>query len=563
MAYLHILKGANAQQSIALEKDRTLLGRNATCDIVFPANDFAVSREHACIVQADGRFYVEDLGSRNGTFLNNQQITARAPLADNDQIRICDFLYSFHQTMPPVRPPIFSEPQPEPPEELEELSVEASVSNSSHVFLDQPNEKLRALIDISNNLSKTLELDPLLPKIVDSLFQLFKQADRGFIILREQVTEKEKTIDRLIPKVIKTRRAQDETSASYSRAIVRECLKTVQALLSDDASQDKRFNMSQSIADFRIRSVMCAPLWNQEDNKAFGVIQVDTQDRSKRFTQEDLNLLMAVANQASTALENARLHEDLLARDRFERDLALAQEVQLSFLPTQTPVVPGYEFFRHYEPAQEVGGDYYGFIPLVNQHKGWSILLGDVAGKGVPAALLMAKLSSDARFCLLSESDPGQAISALNDLLYQNTSQMDRFVTLAGAVLDPVQHSVVFVNAGHPTPLVYRRATGKLEDATLRDVINLPLGVAEGIQYGSRQLQLEPGDAVMMFSDGVTEAMDKNNNQLQFQAFHQALKDGALSPQALGDKIVKLVRQHAAGRSQHDDITLVCFGRTA
>jgi sigma-B regulation protein RsbU (phosphoserine phosphatase) len=560
MAYLQVLKGANAQQSIALEKDRTLLGRNATCDIVFPANDFAVSREHACIVRTDGKFFVEDLGSRNGTFLNNQQITARVPLADSDQIRICDFLYSFHQTLPPQPPPIPDDLFDGEPEELS--GVEASVSNSSQVFLDQPNEKLRALIDISNNLSKTLELDPLLPKIVDSLFQLFKQADRGFIILREQVTEKDKTIDRLIPKVIKTRRTQDETSASYSRAIVRECLKTVQAFLSDDASQDKRFNMSQSIADFRIRSVMCAPLWTQEDNKAFGVIQVDTQDRTKRFTQEDLNLLMAVANQASTALENARMHENLLARDRLERDLALAQEVQLSFLPTKTPVVPGYEFFRHYEPAQEVGGDYYGFIPLANQQKGWAILLGDVAGKGVPAALLMAKLSSDARFCLLSEPDAGKAISALNELLYQNTSQMDRFVTLAGAVLDPVQHKVIFVNAGHPTPLVYRRATGKLEDATQRDVINLPLGVAEGIVYGSRQLELDPGDAVLMFSDGVTEAMDKNNNQLQFQAFHAALKEGGLPPQALGDRIVKLVRQHAAGRSQHDDITLVCFGRT-
>jgi serine phosphatase RsbU (regulator of sigma subunit) len=561
MAYLHILKGANAQQSIALEKDRTLLGRNATCDIVFPANDFAVSREHACIVRADGRFYVEDLGSRNGTFLNNQQITARVPLSDNDQIRICDFLYSFHQTLPLARATLAPEPPPEP-EDAEELSVEASVSNSSHVFLDQPNEKLRALIDISNNLSKTLELDPLLPKIVDSLFQLFKQADRGFIILRDQIMEKEKTVERLIPKVIKTRRAQDETSASYSRAIVRECLKTVQAFLSDDASQDKRFNMSQSIADFRIRSVMCAPLWTQEDNKAFGVIQVDTQDRSKRFTQEDLNLLMAVANQASTALENARLHEDLLARDRLKRDLELAQQVQLSFLPSKTPVVEGYEFFRHYEPAQEVGGDYYGFIPLANQQKGWAILLGDVAGKGVPAALLMAKLSSDARFSLLSENDAGKAVSILNDSLYENTSQMDRFVTLAGAVLDPVKHTVIFVNAGHPSPLVYRRATGKIEDATLRDVINLPLGVAEGIPYRSRELELEPGDCVLMFSDGVTEAMDKNNNQLQFQAFHQALKDGPLPPQALGEKIVKLVRQHAAGRSQHDDITLVCFGRT-
>src|SRR5207253_673195 len=152
------------------------------------------------------------------------------------------------------------------------------------------------------------------------------------LIIREEVTERNKTIERLIPKVIKTRRLQDESSAAYSRSIVRECLKTVQAFLCDDASTDQRFNMSQSIADFRIRSVMCAPLWSQ-DNKAFGVIQLDTQDRGKKFTQEDLALLMAVAGQASIALENARLHEDQLAAataaERLRRDLELAQQVQL------------------------------------------------------------------------------------------------------------------------------------------------------------------------------------------------------------------------------------------
>src|SRR5262249_61764316 len=119
-----------------------------------------------------------------------------------------------------------------------------------------------------------------------------------------------------VQKVIHTRRDQDESSASYSRSIVRECLKTVQAFLSDDATQDKRFNMSQSIADFRIRSVMCAPLWSPEDDKAFGVIQLDTQDRSKRFTQDDLNLLMAVARVASSTLIKARLYEQSLVRER-------------------------------------------------------------------------------------------------------------------------------------------------------------------------------------------------------------------------------------------------------
>jgi sigma-B regulation protein RsbU (phosphoserine phosphatase) len=564
MAYLLVLKGLNAKQSMALDKDRILLGRNANCDIVLPANDFAVSREHACILRVQGKFFIEDMGSRNGTYVNNQPVSEQRQLNDNDRIRICDFLYSFHETTPVQKPPLPPEVRPEQAiEEPEELSTfEASVSNTSQMFLEsQPKERLSTFIEISNNLSKTLELDRLLPKIADNLFQLFRQADRVFLIIREEVAERDKTIDRLIPKVIKTRRGQDDSSASYSRSIVRECLKTVQAFLCDDASTDKRFNMSQSIADFRIRSVMCAPLWSQ-DNKAFGVIQLDTQDRGKKFTQEDLALLMAVAGQASIALENARLHEDVVARERLRRDLELAQQVQRSFLPQHQPQVPGYDFYAYYEPAQEVGGDYYDFIPLPPEQRRLAIMLGDVAGKGVPAALLMAKLSSDARFCLLSESNPATAISALNDLLYQHTSQMDRFVTLAAAVLDADAHTLTLINAGHPAPLIYRRATGKIEEGTSKDTIGLPLGVVEGFAYQAHQMQLQPGDCVLLYSDGVTDQLDKQNNQIQQKAIRTALQEGIRAPQLLADRIVKLLKQHASGRAQQDDITLVCFGRT-
>src|SRR5205807_111494 len=339
-----------------------------------------------------------------------------------------------------------------------------------------PSERLRTLIYITNTLATTLELDILLPKIVDTLFQLFKQADRGFVILREEVTERDKVVDHLMPKVIKTRRPQDESSASYSRSIVRECCKRVEAFLIDDAGQDKRFNMAQSIADFRIRSVMCAPLWTQDNSKAFGVIQLDTQDRSKKFTQEDLNLLMAVARQVSVAMDNARLHEAALVRERLKRDLEVAQQIQLSFLPQKPPELPGYEFFAHYEPAQEIGGDYYGFVHLSVQHPRLAITLGDVAGKGVPAALLMAKLSSDTRFCLSGETDPAKAVGMLNDLLYPHTSQMDRFVTLAAVVLDAASHKVTMVNAGHPSPLLIRRNATAPENATTREATGLPLG---------------------------------------------------------------------------------------
>jgi serine phosphatase RsbU (regulator of sigma subunit) len=180
----------------------------------------------------------------------------------------------------------------------------------------------------------------------------------------------------------------------------------------------------------------------------------------------------------------------------------------------------------------------------------------------MPAALLMAKLSSDARFCLLSHPDPGTAIRVLNDQLYENTAQMDRFVTLAAALLDPSDHTVTFVNAGHPTPLIYRRATGKLEAAASKESIGLPLGVAQGYPYEAQAAQLLPGDCVLLFSDGITDAMDKDNNPIQMRAIHAAAQASPLPPRALGDRIIRLVKQHAAGRSQHDDITLVCFGRT-
>jgi serine phosphatase RsbU (regulator of sigma subunit) len=189
-------------------------------------------------------------------------------------------------------------------------------------------------------------------------------------------------------------------------------------------------------------------------------------------------------------------------------------------------------------------------------------MLGDVAGKGVPAALLMAKLSSDARFCLLSQPNPSVAITVLNTLLYQHTSQMDRFVTLAAAFLDASTHTLTLVNAGHPAPLVSRRATGKLEEAMSTDNMGLPLGVLAEFVYHTQEVQHQPGDCVLLYSDGVTDQMDKQNNQIQQKAIRTALQEGIRSPQLLGERIVKILKQHASGRAQQDDITLVCFGRT-
>ncbi len=541
MAQLQVQKPDEGRQ-ISLDGDKFILGRNPDCAIVIPVT--SVSREHAQILRVNGRFFIEDKQSRNGTFVNSQAITARTALKNNDKIRICDFLAVFH------------EGNGADDDEGGNTTVEATLAQSSHMILDtQPAERLRGLLEISASLNKTLQLDLLFPKIGDSLFQLFRQADRCFLILAEDDGKK------LIPRLVKTRLATDETNARFSKSIVHRCLQSGQAFLSADASRGgDGMPLSQSVVDFRIRSVMCVPLC-APDGKAFGVIQLDAQHTSKKFTQEDLKLLWGVANQAAVALENARLHEETIQQEKMRRDLELAHQVQMSFLPASLPKVPNYEFFAHYEPALQVGGDYYGFIPLADGRL--AVALGDVAGKGVPAALLMAKLSSDARFSFLTEPDLGRAVSKLNDLLYEFTCQMDRFVTLTAAVMDPRTHVVTLVNAGHFSPLLFCQSTASLTDAVPKKTAGVPLGIMEGYSFDSCQVTLGPGDSLILFSDGLHDMLSPGNEAFGLPGIHSAVLEasGPATPRLIGERLLQAVMHHASGREAPDDLTLVCFGR--
>jgi serine phosphatase RsbU (regulator of sigma subunit) len=293
--------------------------------------------------------------------------------------------------------------------------------------------------------------------------------------------------------------------------------------------------------------------------KAFAIGGVDY--LTKPFQMEELHARVEThlkLRRLQLELENyTRELED--ARQRIKLDLKWAHGVQRSFLPQRIPQVSGYEFFSFYESAQEVGGDYYDFIPLPHGRLG--VLLGDVAGKGVVAALLMAKLCADARFCMLTEPDPAAAITKLNSLM--NHAEIgDRFVTLVAAVLDPATHTVALVNAGHPPPLIYHGATRDVGDAISNDCAGVPLGVIEGFSYTSCEISLAPGDSILAFTDGVTEATDAQDLQFQTAGVYAAVQGGAYSPRELGERVVKVVKQFSAGRNQADDIALVGFGRT-
>ena len=566
MPTLHILKGPDEGNHLPLDGERFIFGRDPGCWFVIPVT--SVSRQHAQIVRLAGQFFIEDNNSRNGTFVNNQQINERTPLKHNDRIRICDCVAAFVD-----QPAKETLPAPEEHDEPDGNStVEASLNHTSHMLLEtQPAEKLRLLVEITTNLSKVLELQSLLPKIADSLFQVFRQADRSFIIQQEG--------DKLIPRVVKARRPADEANASFSKSIVRKCMAESKAFLSGDASKDDRILLSQSVVDFRIRSVMCAPL-TRADGKAFGVIQLDTQDHGKKFKEDDLKLLCGIANQASISMENARLLQETVRherekeraeqekqraeqeRERNQRDLQLAKKVQESFLPSGPPTVAGYEFWGFCESAREVGGDYFGYIPLPGGKMVCAI--GDVAGKGIPAALLMTRLSGDIRYAMYSESDPGRAMARLNDSLFEFCDKMDRFITFVAVVVDSATHAVTMVSAGHPSPLLWRPATGQLVDVLPADFGGPPLGMLAGTPFDSYQAALGAGETLILFTDGATDSTNVQGEQFGMEGIHRAIKAaGDVSPEALGKELVAAIKQHAASRDAFDDLTVVVVGRRA
>jgi serine phosphatase RsbU (regulator of sigma subunit) len=548
MAFLKILKGPNPGKMVLLEgAAKLLLGRHAASDLVI--NDPAVSREHAQVVAAQGKFYIEDLKSRNKTYVNGQPLSARRLLIDGDRIKICDFVCAFYEG--PDRGATVGE------EEESSSTVEFSLDQHSQPPNEaQSPEVLAFLLDLASRLVQKFQLDLLLPEILDSLFGWYRQADRGFIIFRDE------DAGQLVMRAVRTREPQDGSNPRFSRRIVNQCLESGHALLSKDAARDPQFGSSDSIATTRIRSVMCVPLLTRNTNRPFGVIQLDTQDYSKRFTAEDLRLLGAVAIQAAAGLDNARLYQEARLHEQNEHDMALARQVvQCSILPEQLPVMPGYQFFAHYASAMEVGGDYYDFIALADQRL--AVTIGDVAGKGMPAALLMAKLASDARSCLLAQPDLAAAVALLNNLIHRASFQADRFVTLAAAVLHPERQTVTLVNAGHPVPLVYRAATQTLHEAMPRELAGVPIGIEKDSAYRAWTVDFGRGDCLVLFTDGVTEARDRRNVQFRMPRVYEVLRSGPATPPAMGERLVAAVKQYSLGCKQHDDITVVCFGRTA
>lgn len=560
MAVLRALQGPNPGELFPLERASIVLGRHPQCDLVLESA--SVSRQHVKITAHEGSYYLQDLNSRNGTYLNGKLVTQSQLLKDGDEIGICDLSFVFHPNVPEANLSTASLPR-RTAEEQATLVDDEKPSNGSVVMTKvdlssgstglslqvNTSAKLRALLEISQNLSRTLELGEVLPKLLDSLFKIFLQADRGFIVLKDPRT------GRLVPKAVKCRCADETEVLRISRTIVHSVMESKQAILSADAASDSRFDMAESIVDFKIRSMMCAPLVTGEGD-ALGVIQIDTNDHRKWFNREDLDVLAGVACQAAFAVENAQLHDMAMREQAIRRELAVAHEVQRGFLPAGSPQLPNYEFFEFYEPASALGGDYYDYVELPRGRL--AVVLGDVSGKGISASLLMAKLSAEARFCLISEPTPAEAIGRLNRI-FCGSGWEDRFVTLVLAVLDPQENNVTLVIAGHMPPIL-RHGKNAVEPLG-EGIANLPLGVDHDIRYEQCVYPLKPGDSLTLYTDGITEAMNAAGELYGESRLLRLLGTEVSGAGALGRHLLDDVRKFVGNRSQSDDMCLTCFGR--
>jgi phosphoserine phosphatase RsbU/P len=565
MATLKVHKGPNPGQEYKLDRDNHVMGRHPDCEIVLDVG--AVSRQHARILRQNGSFYVEDLKSRNGTFVNDQLVEGQRQLKDQDEVKICDLVFKFLDQAQAISGTVDHVPdateaaaenamviddQEEQASSTIMSKLDVSTSYSGLRVTVNPEVKLRAMLEITQSLAKALSLEEVLPKILDSLFKVFVQADRGFIVMQDSPTAP------LVPKAVKYRRAGSDDAVRISRTIVREAMTSKQAILSADAANDSRFGMSESIADFRIRSMMCAPMVSS-DGKAMGIIQVDTLDQRTRFQQEDLEVLASVASQAAFAVENATLHETAMRQQAIERDLAVARKVQQGFLPHSAPSVENYEFFDFYVPANAVGGDYYDYVVLPDSRIG--IIVADVSGKGIPAALLMAKVSAESKYFLASIPDPAKAIGQLN-ASFARAGFEDKFVTFLLQMLDTKDNTVTIVNAGHMPPFLRRtdatvEAMGEAEAGT-------PLGVVDDFEFEAFKFTLQPGESLTAFTDGISEAMNAEHALYEEQRVKQQLGVCA-SPKVadLGQHILNDVKEFVGKYHQTDDMCLVCFSRTA
>lgn len=479
MSNVLITAGPGAGRTIAPSPDGVVIGRQANLAVTL--DSAAVSRRHARLTWEGDQVFVEDLGSSNGTYVNEAKILRRTRLRSGDCLRIGASLLRLEGAA-------VAEP------DMTIQSLTAAGTSNEEIFRDHAADKLRTVLQLAHQLGRSLDPDEVLRRLLDHLLILFPKADRALALRRDDDTP--------VLQAAASRGGGTSGSMAFSRSVLRRVFEETVAVLAEDARQAQSLAAGATLAALGIHSVLCVPLQAQ-GGRVFGALQLDRSRSGLAFSSDDLYLLTAVALMVAPVLENAQLHGELVVKERMQRELALAREIQLSYLPRDPVRMAGgqVELAADLVPALEVSGDFYDYFPLDDRRLAFAV--ADVSGKGMAAALFMTQVHALARHLALSAAGPADLLARLNEAIARDNPGF-LFVTMALGVYDVATGRMVVAHGGHPPALV-RRRDGTVESVTARG--GPLIGLQPGVWRAEEAvIELAPGDAVILYTDGVTES---------------------------------------------------------
>jgi serine phosphatase RsbU (regulator of sigma subunit) len=534
----------NKTTTIALDHDRITLGRSSANELCYP-DDIGLSRQHLALVGRDGHWTVEDLGSKNGTLLNGNRIDKPMPFAPGDRvsaghltIEFADAGLATHNTVVFVdNSEEFSNSATTVVASLDGvLGPQADDLNKTYVLQGSP--QMRALIRAGRELAGHRPLAELFPLIMDLSVEAV-MAGRGVLM----------TLD---GGELNVRAARGE-GFKISSTVRDRVISQKESLLIRDAQLDQALREHMSIVEQKVRSMIAVPL--QTNDRVIGLIYVDSPNAIREFTREDLNLLTVMANVAAIRIEHARLNEIEETERAMAKEMHQAALIQERLLGT-APAVQGLDIAAKTVASRAVGGDYYDFIKYPDGRV--ALMVGDVAGKGMPAALLMSSLQARVHVVFEEPDDLAKKMARLNKSTCANCPD-NRFITFFACIADPQTGDVVYTNAGHNPPLVVR-ANGEFE--MVQGAGGMILGILPMAQYQEAHVRLDPGDTLVLFSDGVTEEADPQDNQFGEERLAKLVASLHNRPASeIVQEIHRAVREFTQGAAAADDITVVVARR--
>jgi sigma-B regulation protein RsbU (phosphoserine phosphatase) len=527
--------------TIRLDKERMTLGRSAANELSF-TDDHGLSRQHLAFERVGRLWQVHDLGSKNGTLVNGIRITTPTKLEPGDRVSAGHLVISFAEPAPGLtrETVVFVDSSPETPSSSTVItSLEGLLDreNEGAPRSGRPNGELlhaQALAIASRELAVDRPLSELFKVIMDQSLQAVK-ASRGLVMTAE-------------PTGLEIREARGE-GFRISSFVKDRVLNEKHSLLVRDTQLDEAFNKQLSIVENKVRSFMAVPL--QTNDKVIGLIYLDS-SMVREFTKEDLNLITVMANIAAIRIENARLAEVERQEQITKKELEQAADIQRRLLPKAPPEVAGVDLAGYNAPCRTIGGDYFDFFPYPDGRV--AVVVADVAGKGMPAAMLMSSLQARVQVLIEDDTDLASMVTRLNRVVTSNCPS-NRFITFFMAVIDPAAGAVTYCNAGHNPPIL-ARAQGGYEFLAGGGMI---LGILPKAAYQQQTTSIGPGDTLVLYSDGVTEAARPTDGEEYGEERLADFVTGRLGVGApdLIDAILLDVGAWSAGSPPADDVTLV------